>query len=1100
MQNKGLKINRFFTQKEVNSLDNVVYEKRSCRITRTDGSVVFEKTDFEVPKDWSQNASDILISKYVRKAGVPQYDKQGKPMTDSQGKPILGSENSAKQVVGRLSATWRHWAEQNEYFDSKESADAYEDEMNHMLIRQMVAPNSPQWFNTGLYHAYGINGPAQGHYYPDPKTGEVRKSEDSYTHPQPHACFIQSVKDDMVNEGGIMDLLIREARLFKYGSGTGTNFSTLRGKGEPLSGGGHSSGLMSFLKIGDRAAGAIKSGGTTRRAAKMVCLDINHPEIETFIDWKVQEEKKVAALIAAGYDSDFNGEAYATVSGQNSNNSVRLSNQFLNAVKSDSNFDLIRRLDGKTFRTVKARDLWNKLGFAAWACADPGVQFDSTINEWHTCPKDGRINASNPCSEYMFLDDTACNLASLNLMRFLDAEAGKFDLKAYKHAIRLWTMTLEISVMMAQYPSYEIAKRSYQYRTLGLGYANLGTALMCLGLPYDSDEARAISGALSAIMTGTAYETSAEMAKHLGAFERFEANRESMLRVMANHRRAAYDLKDYDHLEVQPVGIHQTLCPEYLLKAAHAAWDSAVEKGEKHGYRNAQVSVIAPTGTIGLLMDCDTTGVEPDFAVVKFKKLAGGGYMKIVNQSVPAALKKLGYTEQQGKEILEHIIGHGSLVEAPWINWKTLKKKGLTDSDLMKVEKALGTAFDVNMAFNKFNLGTEALEDRLSVTAETYNTPGFNLLKYLGFTAKEIEETNEYVCGAMTIEGAPHIKAEHLPVFDCANRCGTKGKRFIHYMGHIKMMAAVQPFISGAISKTVNMPNEVKMEDIQDAYEQSWKMGIKANAIYRDGCKLSQPLNTSKKKETVVETKIEIKEVEITKRALRHKLNAERQSITHKFAIAGHEGYFTVGLYDDGSPGEIFIKMNKEGSTLSGIMDALALSISLNLQYGVPLEVLISKFTHTRFEPSGMTSNREIPMVKSIMDYLGRWLAVKFMEKENAKKYHNGQLVDKAYNEGTMSRMGALPNIHKIISLSELELKNVPKETESQLIENLEKIKIQEPKKAVAVGAAMSTHLHGTPKAFQNDDAPMCSNCGASMIRNGTCYKCLDCGETSGCS
>ncbi|MBI5422038.1 vitamin B12-dependent ribonucleotide reductase [Candidatus Peregrinibacteria bacterium] len=1100
MQDKGLKISRFFTQKDKNALDAVEYEKRSCRITRTDGSVVFEKNDFEVPKDWTQNASDILISKYVRRAGVPQYDKNGKVMKDAEGNTILGSENSAKQVVGRLSSTWRFWAEKYGYFDSKESADAYEDEMNHMLMRQMVAPNSPQWFNTGLNHAYGINGPSQGHFYADPVTGEVRKSEDSYTHPQPHACFIQSVKDDMVNEGGIMDLLIREARLFKYGSGTGTNFSQLRGKGEPLSGGGHSSGLMSFLKIGDRAAGAIKSGGTTRRAAKMVCLDINHPEIEGFIEWKVEEEKKVAALIAAGYDSDFNGEAYATVSGQNSNNSVRLTNDFLRAVKSDSNFNLIRRLDGKVFKTIKARDLWQKLGFAAWACADPGVQFDSTINEWHTCPKDGRINASNPCSEYMFLDDTACNLASLNLMKFLDTETNKFDVKAMRHAIRLWTLTLEVSVLMAQYPSYEIAKRSFQYRTLGLGYANLGTALMCLGLPYDSDEARAISGAISAIMTGASYEASAEMAKHLGAFERFEANRESMLRVMANHRRAAYDLKDYENLEVHPVGINQSVCPDYLLKAAHTAWDAAVEKGQKYGYRNAQVSVIAPTGTIGLLMDCDTTGVEPDFAVVKFKKLAGGGYMKIVNQSVQMALKNLGYSKEQGKEILEYIIGHGSLVEAPWINWKTLKKKGLTEADLIKVEKALGTAFDINMAFSKFNLGEEALEERLSVTPETYNAPGFNLLKYLGFTAKEIDEANEYVCGAMTIEGAPHIKAEHLPVFDCANRCDAKGKRFIHYLGHLKMMAAVQPFISGAISKTINMPNEVKVEDVLDAYEQSWALGIKANAIYRDGCKLSQPLNASNKKaDKKEEVRIEIREVEITKRALRHKLNAERQSITHKFAVAGHEGYFTVGLYDDGTPGELFIKMNKEGSTLSGIMDALALSISLNLQYGVPLEVLIAKFTHTRFEPAGMTSNREIPMVKSIMDYLGRWLGLKFLDKETAKKYHNAQLVDKAYSEGTMGTTGALASMRRVVTISEPEIKAQEPDVEQKLIDVLEKNKAPERKLTAKVGAAATT-VHGTPQAFQNDDAPMCSNCGAGMIRSGTCYKCMDCGETSGCS
>ena len=1100
MKTKGLKITRFFTRKGVHPFDGVAYEKRSCRIARTDGSVVFECHDFEVPAAWSQNASDILISKYARRAGVPLKGTDGKGLKDKDGNLILGSETSVRQVVGRLAKTWRHWAEKYDYFDFKESADAYEAEMNYMLIHQMGAPNSPQWFNTGLNLVYGINGPAQGHYYADPKTGKIKPSEDAYTHPQPHACFIQSIKDDMVGPGGIMDLWMREARLFKYGSGTGTNFSTLRGRGEPLSGGGQSSGLMSFLRIGDRAAGAIKSGGTTRRAAKMVCLNIDHPEIEDFINWKVEEEKKVAALIAAGYDSDFNGDAYGTVSGQNSNNSVRLTNDFLRSVKDDKDFSLIQRLGGKVHKTVKARDLWNKLGFAAWACADPGVQFDTTINDWHTCPKDGRINASNPCSEYMFLDDTACNLASLNLMKFLDVKTGRFDIKAYQHAIRLWTMTLEISVLMAQYPSFEIAKRSYLYRTLGLGYANLGTVLMTLGLPYDSDEARAVSAALTAIMTGTSYETSAEMAKTLGAFERYEANSKDMLRVIANHRRAAYNEHDYVGLEIPPVSIDPKICPDYLLKASREAWDAALKKGERYGYRNAQVTVIAPTGTTGLVMDCDTTGVEPDFALVKFKKLAGGGYMKIVNQSVSIALSKLGYVSEQINDIVGYIIGKGTLVDAPWINWKTLKKKGFNEEDLIKIEKALKTSFEISMAFNHHLLGDEAM-DRLSVTPEVYKARGFNLLKYLGFTPKEIEETNEYVVGAMTIEGAPHIKKEHLPVFDCANRCGIKGKRFIYYTGHIKMMAAVQPFISGAISKTINMPHEVKTDDVLAAYEMSWKLGLKANAIYRDGCKMSQPLNTSSQKKDSADQKEEIKEVEITKRALRRKLSAERQSITHKFAIAGHEGYFTAGLYDDGSPGELFIRMNKEGSTLSGIMDALALSISLNLQYGVPLEVLVSKFTHSRFEPSGMTSNKEIPMVKSIMDYLGRWLALKFLDIETAKKYHNAQLVDKAYKDGTMSNKGALPNMHRI-TLSEPQVKTAATsgDIENKLIEVLEKTKMREPKMAAVTASISSYSLHGIPKAFQNDDAPMCSNCGATMIRNGTCYKCLDCGETSGCS
>ncbi|MBU0577969.1 vitamin B12-dependent ribonucleotide reductase [Patescibacteria group bacterium] len=1094
----GLSVSRFFTAADKNPLKEVEYIKRDCRITKQDGSIVFEMKDFKAPKSWSQNASDIMASKYARKAGVPQYDEDGKPIKDERGNPVLGVEKGADQVIGRMTGCWRMWAEKHGYFDSKQSADAYEAEMNYMLINQMSAPNSPQWFNTGLNSAYGINGPAQGHYYADPKTGKINKSEDAYTHPQPHACFIQSVKDDLVNEGGIMDLWMREARLFKYGSGTGSNFSAVRGEGENLSGGGFSSGLMSFLKIGDRAAGAIKSGGTTRRAAKMVCLDIDHPEIESFINWKVEEEKKVAALIAAGYSSDFNGEAYATVSGQNSNNSVRISNKFMNAVENDEDFDLTSRITGKAFKTVSARKIWKQIGYAAWACADPGLQFDTTINEWHTCPKDGRINASNPCSEYMFLDDTACNLASLNLEKFFDEKTDKFNVEAMRHAIRLWTITLEISVLMAQFPSYEIAKRSYEYRTLGLGYANLGTVLMLLSVPYDSDEGRTIAAALTSILTGASYETSAEMADSYGPFVRYEHNKEDMLRVIRNHKRATYDVpeEEYEDLEVKPVGLKKEHCPKYLHEASCRAWDMALKKGEKFGFRNAQVSVIAPTGTIGLLMDCDTTGIEPDFALVKFKKLAGGGYMKIINQSVPVALKKLNYTTEQIQEILDYIVGKGSLVEAPFINWKTLKKKGLNEDELIKIEKGIKNAFGISMVFNKFIIGEEALE-RLDINPDIYNDPNFNFLKEIGFTDEEIEAANEFVCGAMTIEGAPYIKEKHLPVFDCANKCGRKGKRFIDYTGHIKMLGATQPFVSGSISKTINMPNEVEVKDVLEAYELSWKLGLKANAIYRDGSKLSQPLNTSsedKKKEG--KGKIEMSEVEITKKPLRRRLSNERQSITHKFSIAGHEGYFTVGLYDDGTPGEFFIKMSKEGSTLSGIMDSLALSISLNLQYGVPLEVLISKFTHSRFEPSGMTTNNEIPIVKSIMDYIGRWLALKFLSKDEAKKYHNGDLIDRAYNEGTMSIKGVMPAIKSTITIGEPQVKERD-DTEARLIQVLEKAKIQPAKKAVTVGGVNS---YTTPVAYQNDDAPMCHNCGSVMVRNGSCYKCLDCGETSGCS
>jgi len=1096
---KGLHVNRLFTEAGENPLKTINYINRQTRITKQDGSVVFEMKNFKTPESWSQNASDIIASKYARKAGVPQRDENGNVMKNNKGEVITGPERSAEQVVGRMTNCWRQWGEKHGYFEDKASADAYEAEMAHMMINQMAAPNSPQWFNTGLNSAYGINGPAQGHYYVDPDTAEVKKSEDSYTHPQPHACFIQSVKDDLVNEGGIMDLWTREARLFKYGSGTGTNFSSIRGSGEGLSGGGHSSGLMSFLRIGDRAAGAIKSGGTTRRAAKMVCIDIDHPEIENFINWKVQEEKKVAALIAAGYSSDFNGEAYDTVAGQNSNNSIRLSNKFMNAVENNADFDLIKRTDGSPYKTLKARKVWEQIGFAAWACADPGVQFDSTINEWHTCPKDGRINASNPCSEYMFLDDTACNLASLNLLKFFDVQASKFDMKAMIHAIRLWTITLEISVLMAQFPSYEIAKRSYEYRTLGLGYANIGTVLMLMGIPYDSDKGRAIAGALTAVLTGRSYETSAEMAEAYGPFPRYEHNKEDMLRVIRNHRRAAYNTADneYEKLEIAPVGLSKADCPDYLHAHATKAWDLALEKGQKHGYRNAQVSVIAPTGTIGLVMDCDTTGVEPDFALVKFKKLAGGGYMKIINQSVPVALGYLGYNKVQVQEVLDYVIGKGSFVEAPFINWKTLKEKGVSEEKLIEIEKTLRNLFSISMAFNKFSLG-ESLLESMGIDQATYDAPGFNFLEAVGFSPEEIEAANEYVCGAMTIEGAPHVKEEHLPAFDCANRCGNNGKRFINYMGHIKMLGAVQPFISGSISKTINMPNEATMDDVMEAYQVSWKLALKANAIYRDGSKLSQPLNTSNKdkKEEEKSEKVEIKEVEITKKALRRRLEAERQSITHKFSIAGHEGYFTVGLYEDGTPGEFFIKMSKEGSTLSGIMDSLALSVSLNLQYGVPLEVLISKFTHTRFEPAGMTSNREIPIAKSLMDYIGRWLAVKFLPADQAKKYHNGDLVDRAYNEGTMRKKKV--DAVSSINLGELKAKK-ELSNEEGLIKELEKSKLKPAKKAVAVGAAGS-QTFTTPAAFKTDDPTFCSFDGSIMIRNGSCYKCLDCGETSGCS
>ncbi|HVW67304.1 MAG TPA: vitamin B12-dependent ribonucleotide reductase [Candidatus Peribacteraceae bacterium] len=1098
----GLSIERVFTTPGSDPLEEIVYEKRTSRIKNTDGSVVFEMENAEIPASWSQVATDIVVSKYFRKAGVPQRDSDGNILRDEKGEVVTGPERSVKQVIRRLAGCWRFWGESHGYFATTQDAQAFEDELSYMLVRQMAAPNSPQWFNTGINYAYGITGPAQGHYFCDPETGDVKKSPDAYTHPQPHACFIQSVEDDMVNEGGIMDLWIREARLFKYGSGTGTNFSNLRGDGEPLSHGGKSSGLMSFLKIGDRAAGAIKSGGTTRRAAKMVCLDLDHPDIEEFINWKVKEEKKVAALVKAGYDNDFNGEAYTTVSGQNSNNSVRVPHAFFEAVERDGDWNLYWRTelrkskeekrDPKPCKTLKARALWDQIGYAAWACADPGVQYDTTINDWHTCPTDGRINASNPCSEYMFLDNTACNLASLNLMEFYDDEHGTFEVEKFLHAVRLWTIVLEISVLMAQFPSKEIAELSYKFRTLGLGYANLGAMLMRMGIPYDSEKGRAIGGAITAMLTGESYATSAEMARNLGPFPGYLKNREHMLRVMRNHRRAAYDApaKEYEGLHVPPVGLHQNIVPNDLLTAAKEAWDRALLIGEEHGYRNAQVSVIAPTGTIGLLMDCDTTGIEPDFALVKFKKLAGGGYMKIANQSVEPALHALGYTETQVRDIMRFVMGTLSLEGAPHVNRKNLREKGFEDSDIAKIEKQLPAVFEISFAFNRFVLGDDCLK-RLGFTEAQMGDASFNLLKSLGFTKEQIEEANVVICGHMTVEGAPHLKSEHLPVFDCANKCGKEGQRFISAEGHIRMMAAAQPFISGAISKTINLPHEATVEDIKNAYFLSWKLSLKANALYRDGSKLSQALsNKSDKeekettKETVVKERIVYKEV-----PRRRKLPAERMAIAHKFSIAGHEGYIHVGMYEDGTPGEIFIKMSKEGSTLSGVMDTLALSLSMNLQYGVPLDVLCEKLVGARFEPMGMTGNKEIPMVKSIMDYLGRWLALKFLGKDDAMRFHNHDLVEKAYREGSKSKDAfamRLPVVDEGAHATDIE----------SVVSDVMQAEIKEE---VAAVEAEPTNLELAKQ--QGFTGSICSGCGSTkMKRNGSCEVCLDCGATSGCS
>ncbi|HVT88785.1 MAG TPA: LAGLIDADG family homing endonuclease [Tepidisphaeraceae bacterium] len=1538
-----MKIARRFTKPGQDVYSTVEWETRTSRISNPDGSVVFEMNDAEIPRQWSQLATDIMVSKYFRKAGVPQIDSTGHVERDENGNARTGPEKSAKQVIHRLAGCWRWWGETHGYFDTSEDAQAFYDELAYMLLHQMCAPNSPQWFNTGLNFAYGITGPAQGHYYCDPKTGELLKSKDAYSHPQPHACFIQSVSDDLVNPGGIMDLWTREARLFKYGSGTGSNFSKLRGENESLSGGGKSSGLMSFLRIGDRAAGAIKSGGTTRRAAKMVCLDLDHPDVEQFINWKVREELKVAAMVEGlkvlpkeqqeqakklglKLDYDFNGEAYHTVSGQNSNNSVRIPNSFFKSVEEDSDWNLTSRITKKVHKSIKARVLWDQIAFAAWRCADPGVQYDDTINQWHTCPQSGRINASNPCvtgdtrvltpggiwrridqmihlpsrvitnldkqdihvtegsfptgtkdvyelrtaggysvkltadhkvwtrsrgwveaqnltsddevrlpnrpvavqeigepqdprffqllgmfvstanndwsalhldhclhehdaidaytryvtntwgnrqydddyvnalmldgadrnegsdasddgntitasltnrrllsrlkpfirteqgvrrlsddaftaglaaqkhllralftadavicdssielrcdslpllqdiqlillgfgvqsrlgdgalridsqnlcgfakyigllpgnkleqlagavstamenttaeswnsdnydhvaelvhlgkqqvfdltepvthsfiangitvhncSEYMFLDDTACNLASLNVLTFFDSDSRHFDIEGYKHGIRLWTAVLEISVLMASFPSEEIATLSYKFRTLGLGYANLGAMLMQAGIPYNSEKALAICAGLTAILTGESYATSAEMARELGAFPGYEENKNDMLRVMRNHRRAAYDiarqpqaargLGQYESLDILPVGIdasqfelNDPLASRDLLRAAQECWDRALLLGEKHGYRNAQTTVIAPTGTIGLLMDCDTTGVEPDFALVKFKKLAGGGYFKIANQSLSPALKNLGYSNDQVHDIIKYVMGTLNLHNSPEINYSSLRLHGLSEAELDKIETSLPGMFELSFAFSPWSLSPDTFK-RLQIAESEWQSPGFSLLKRLGYTQKQIDLANDVICGRGTVEGAPHLKKEHYPVFDCANKCGKTGTRFIPVEGHIRMMAASQPFISGAISKTINLPNEATVEDIKSSYYLSWKLGLKANALYRDGSKLSQPLNV--KSDTEVDEKTDEEDEDnvnaakeelaqdatraveavtkahggavgvqsdnlspahtsviekiverIVERPLRRRLPDTRNAITHKFDVSGHEGYITVGLYEDGSPGEVFITMAKEGSTIGGLMDTIATLVSVSLQYGVPVESLVRKFEHVRFEPSGMTRNREIPIAKSLVDYIFRWLAMEFVpgyraanapKRPGAEVKESPAMIEEAPKpkpgNGHGPRMD--PDTVKPFNYDEDEAPALLSPPPGTPVEG--RGEGPTTHSSVLPNLRIST-LAADPLSQQGSemqaDAPACDVCGSITVRSGTCYKCLNCGNSMGCS
>lgn len=1191
-----MKIHRRFTVAGQSPYEGIDFRLAVSEIKNPDGSVVFSQNNIEVPAHWSQVASDVIAQKYFRKAGIPDdlvtVKEDGVPIWLQRRKAKAGSatngEKSAKEVFTRLAGTWTYWGWKNGYFDLEEDARTFFDEMQYMLCMQMAAPNSPQWFNTGIYWAYGVDGPAQGHFFVDEKTGQLKQSTSAYERPQPHACFIQSVKDDLVNEGGIMDLWVREARLFKYGSGTGSNFSNLRGAGEKLSGGGVSSGLMSFLRIGDRSAGAIKSGGTTRRAAKMVVLDIDHPDVINFIDWKVLEEQKVAALVTGSklnqfhlneiilacnnndlkeadrfdpktnpglkatiraartafvpenyikrainmaelghtsfpfptYNTDWDSEAYGTVSGQNSNNTVRVTNTFLESVLENKEWALTSRTNGSSVKKLPAKELWDKVGFAAWACADPGIQFDTTINEWHTCPNSGRINASNPCSEYMFLDDTACNLASINLVTLY--KNGQFDIAAFEHAITLWTIVLEISVLMAQFPSRAIAQLSYDFRTLGLGYGNLGGLLMAMGIAYDSPEGRCIGGALAAILTGMSYRTSALMAKELGAFPGYAKNKDAMIRVMRNHRRAAYgETQSYEGLSIVPVPLRASDCTvPGLIEAACQAWDEAVAYGEQFGYRNAQTTCIAPTGTIGLVMDCDTTGVEPDFALVKFKKLAGGGYFKIINQMVPSALKVLGYTPEQIQDIANYAVGYASLENAPAINHETLKSKGFTDKELTAISNTLKAAFDIKFVFNKYTLGDSFCKNTLHLTDDQLRDPGFDMLTHLGFSKQDIEVANNYCCGVMTLEGAPHLKIEHLPVFDCANPCGRIGKRFLSFDSHIEMMAAVQPFISGAISKTINMPSQATVEDCQTAYMKSWRLCLKANALYRDGSKLSQPLNSlnidedeaeeiaqmpqAQKAQVVAEKIVERIIERVVYESKRQKLPNRRGGYTQKAVVGGHKIYIRTGEYMDGKLGEIFIDMHKEGASFRSLMHNFAMAISIGLQYGVPLEEYVEAFTFTRFEPSGMVEGNDwVKIATSILDYIFRDLAINYLGRHDLAHVQPSDLTPDTIGDRTDYMVGRQDENEE------------PLVVETTVSISDEVVSMQTGyEEATATGTYGASNVvsytnssakRKTEKSMQAKlqgyEGDSCGECGNfTMVRNGTCLKCVTCGSTSGCS
>ena len=1196
----GLVIERRFTSVGEDPFDQFDWIEMDVEIRNADGSLAHSINDVRLPSGYAGVPGKVLAQKYLRKAGVPsilrKVKEKGVPTWLQRSEPdheklqslepnerYIG-ESHGRELFRRLAGTWTYWGWKHGYFEAEADARAYFDEMCYLIASQRSAPNSPQWFNTGLHWAYGIEGPAQGHRYVDPSTGDMMTSLNAYEHPQPHACFIQSVSDSLVGgSDSIMGLWNREALLFKYGSGTGSNFSNIRGAGEPLSGGGTSSGLISFLKIGDRAAGAIKSGGTTRRAAKMVTLDLDHPDIEEYIDWKLSEEEKVSALVIGSnllqahaneimsaiwnydgegdkldvnvnsnlkkaaakaiknhvpnshvkrfldlaslgwksihfdsMDTDWQGEGYGTVSGQNSNNSVRIPNSFMDALENDGMWNLYYRTELKEAsgegrdpvpcRSMPAKDLWNKVAYTAWACADPGVQFDTTINEWHTCPEGGRINGSNPCSEYMFLDDTACNLASINLLHYFDTDSQKFDVSSFQHSVRLWTMTLEISVLMAQFPSEEIARKSYEYRTLGLGYCNLGSLLMHMGLPYADDRAYAVCGAISSIMCGESYATSAELAGSLGPFPKYNENAEHMLRVMRNHRRAAYDAKgsEYESLTITPMGIDPKRCPGDLLDAARSAWDRAVQGGEENGYRNAQTTVIAPTGTIGLVMAADTTGVEPQFSLVQYKQLAGGGSLRIINRGVPSALKRLGYSETEVTAIVEHIMGTGRLEGSEGLDPINLRQKGFTDEVLDNIENSMPDVFDIRSAFSPSVLGEDFCVSVLNMTKEDCENVFFDTLAHIGLTVEEIENANDTIFGYGSIEGAPGLKDEHLAVFDCATPCGKHGKRSIEWQAHVLMMAAAQPFISGAISKTINMPGSASIDDIREAYELSHSTMNKACAVYRDGSKLSQPLmsqivDTSVLEEEdaavsvpdMVDEAVRMIPLADEKArplaenvvqsfiAARKELPDVRNSKTTKSRVGGHTVYLTSSDYEDGRLGEIMITTSKEGAAWRSMLNQFAIAVSIGLQYGVPLDAFVKSFTFQKFEPSGMVQggSGRVRMSTSIVDYIFRELAIQYLDRNDLAHVSDEDL--------------EVTSISRPVPTDDGLLRHQGEKREVQMTLTSSTSEIQEDEDTRIRRLARE-------RGFTGD---ICDDCGSSqMVRNGTCLKCNACGSTTGCS